>query len=118
MHTRFEDTPASLPARRLHHDPFWPTVDLGELRSTLALGDSVSEARLEVALRSAIVQLERTFAGARHLWRRAGYTMLEQVPCGTVEGSSVLLREYRQALLGAVSALLDEQLNVRECPHG
>jgi hypothetical protein len=40
------------------------------------------------------------------------------VPCGTVEGSSVLLREYRQALLGAVSALLDEQLNVRECPHG
>jgi hypothetical protein len=118
MQSLFEDASALLPPCRLRHDPFWPPVDCAQVRRALNLADTISELRLEVALQSAIIRLERDLAGARYLWRRDGYTALEQVPASTDGAVSVVVRQYRETLYDTVRLLLAEQLQVRECSHG
>jgi hypothetical protein len=83
------------------------------VRQALNLGETISDLRLEVALHSAIIQLERDLAGARYLWRRAGFTALEQV---STRAHSVV-RLYRETLYQCVRVLLTEQWQVRECSH-
>lgn len=117
MQTLFEDEPVASAPRRLQQDPFWPRVHAVEVRRALGLGDEVSDTRLEVALRSAVMTLEREFAGARYLWRCEGFKTLDEVPA-TMEGVlSIVERQYRDALHRATRRLLDEQLQVREGTH-
>jgi hypothetical protein len=114
MQTLFEDEPAPVSYGRSHHDPFWPPVDAAHVREALGLGPAISDLRLEVALHSAIIRLERQLAGARYLWRREGYTVLEEVPAAMGQGASVVVRQYHDALLGILQQLLAQQLRVME----
>jgi hypothetical protein len=116
MHTQLEEGPATLLPRRLHHDPFWPPISLHEVREALALSASSSEPRLEVAVRCAILHLDRELAGARRLWKRQGYRHLEQVPSASAGGESAVVRQYHRAVQRATQRLLQEQ--VTEQPHG
>jgi len=118
MQTLFEDAPALLPPCRLRHDPFWPPVDCAQVRQALSLGQAISDLRLEVALQSAIIRLERDLAGARYLWRREGYTALEQVPSTQEDALSKVVHQYHEALYDSVRLLLAEQLQVKEYGHG
>lgn len=61
------------------HDPFWPRVDLGQLRERLNLQQPVSEAALEVAARCAAIEAAREFARWRAVLRERGYKRLEDV---------------------------------------
>lgn len=118
MQTLSEDAPAPHASCRMRHDPFWPPVHRAHIRQALDLGPSVSDLRLDVALHSAIIRLERELAGARYLWRREGYTALEQVPAIKDGGTSTVVQRYRQALFAIITTLLAEQLQVTEHRHG
>jgi hypothetical protein len=118
MKTLFEDAPAPLATCRLRHDPFWPPVHRAQVRQAMNLEETVSDLRLEVALQSAIIRLERDLAGARLLWRREGYTALDQVPASTDGAVSTVVHKYREALYDIIRVLLAEQLQVREYRHG
>lgn len=118
MQTLSKDAPAHYAPCRMRHDPFWPPVHRAHFRQALDLGHSVSDLRLDVALHSAIMHLERELAGARYLWRREGYTALEQVPALMEDGESAVVQQYREALYASVGALLAEQLLVTEYRHG
>ncbi|WP_410480791.1 head completion/stabilization protein [Pseudomonas plecoglossicida] len=61
------------------HDPFWPRVDLAQLRERLNLQPIVSEAALEVAARCAAIAAAREFARWRAVLRERGYKRLEDV---------------------------------------
>lgn len=118
MQTLSKDAPAFHAPCRMRHDPFWPPVHRAHLRQALELEHSVSDLRLDLALHSAIMHLERELAGARHLWRREGYTALEQVPALMEGGVSAVVQQYRLALYESVRRLLAGQLQVTEYRHG
>lgn len=118
MQTLSKDAPAFTAPCRMRHDPFWPPVHRAHLRQALDLDHSVSDSRLDVALHSAIMHLEQQLAGARYLWRREGYTALEQVPALMDGGVSSVLQQYHEALYASVRTLLAEQVQVTEYRHG
>lgn len=76
-----DTTSTSLPGPRFPdcHDPFWPRIDLSELRERLALDACVSDARLGLAVRCAAIDAAREFATWRAVLREQGYRRLEDV---------------------------------------
>lgn len=61
------------------HDPFWPRVELSQLRERLKLAQSVSELALDVAARCACIAAAEEFAQWRAALRWRGYKRLEEV---------------------------------------
>ena len=61
------------------HDPFWPRIELCELRERLQLDGKVSEARLALAVRCAAIEAADEFASWRSALRRHGFRRLEDV---------------------------------------
>ncbi|MCE1118094.1 MULTISPECIES: head completion/stabilization protein [Pseudomonas] len=92
------------------HDPFWPRVELSQLRDRLMLTEPVSELALDVAARCACIAAAEEFAQWRAALRRRGYKRLEEV-CGHDHGRALrvcYLRFVEAAVmrnLGGVGAL-------------
>lgn len=62
------------------HDPFWPRIDIDLLRLALGACADVSEARLEVAVLAATIEVNRDWSGLRRGLRAQGYKALAEVP--------------------------------------
>ncbi|MGH8366460.1 MAG: head completion/stabilization protein, partial [Pseudomonas sp.] len=73
----------------INTDPFWPSIDLEQLRATLRIDNSVTPARLETAVIAAAINLNRELK----LWKAqqlaAGYTTLADVPDDKINDVSV-----------------------------
>lgn len=88
--------------------PFWPVISLAELRRAMRLDGQVTTDRL----------LSRTVEAVAHindqllLWRKAqedtGYQSLADIPAAPVNGTSVKIWRYKNAVFSLTKALLTE----------
>ena len=90
-------------------DPFWPSIDLDNLRATLRIDSSVTPARLETAVIAAAINLNRELSDWRAIQQAAGYTTLDSVPGDRIKDISVKAHLYRRAIEAGTGAEVCER---------
>lgn len=93
----------------INTDPFWPSIDLDNLRATLRIDNSVTAARLETAVIAAAINLNRELGGWRATQQAAGYTTLDDVPGDRIKDVSVKAHLYRRAIEAGTGAEVCER---------
>ena len=93
----------------IDNDGFWPDIDSSNVSAVLRLDGSVPAVRLEQAVVSAMLTLNRELRGLKHRYRSAGYQTLADVPAERLNGHSEWLLLYRRALYCATGAELCER---------
>ncbi|WP_338513623.1 head completion/stabilization protein [Pseudomonas poae] len=93
----------------INTDPFWPSIDLDDLRATLRIDSSVTPARLETAVISAAINLNRELSDWRAAQQAAGYATLEAVPGDRIKDVSVKAHLYRRAIEAGTGAEVCER---------
>ena len=93
----------------INTDPFWPSIDLDNLRATLRIDSSVTPARLETAVIAAAINLNRELSDWRAIQQAAGYTTLDSVPGDRIKDVSVKAHLYRRAIEAGTGAEVCER---------
>jgi hypothetical protein len=99
---------ATAPGQITTH-PFWPSVDLDEIRKALRIDSSVTLARLERAVVAAAIAVNRELKDWRLTQQAAGHTTLQAVPAEQVKDTSEYVHLYQRALFSAVGAEICER---------
>ena len=100
-------TPA--PSGHINTEPFWPSIDLDDVRGTLRIDSSVTPIRLETATIAAAISMNREFAAWRRAKQAEGYATLADVPAEQIEDKSELVHLYRRAIYAATGAEICER---------
>jgi hypothetical protein len=102
---------ASGPAATGHinTDPFWPSIDLDDVRGTLRIDSSVTAIRLETAAIAAAISINAEFAEWRRVKQAEGYDILADVPAEQVNGVSRFVHLYQRAIYAATGAEICER---------
>lgn len=95
------------------NDPFWPSIDLVELRANLLLTSLISDARLEVAAQVATHKVAGEFAQWRRVLRARGFKRLEDLA-----SHQQLSRCYRCAVEAHAKQALAHNVHVVERQAG
>lgn len=90
-------------------DPFWPSVDLENMRETLRIDGSVTGPRLEAAAVAATISVNRELKAWRIEQQGNGYVSLVDVPGDLVNGESEFIHLYRRAIYAATGAEITER---------
>lgn len=93
----------------INTDPFWPSIDLEQLRGTLRIDNSVTPARLETAVIAAAINLNRELRFWKAKQQAAGHTTLADVPDDKINDVSVQAHLYRRAIEAGTGAELCER---------
>ena len=93
----------------INTDPFWPSIDLEQLRATLRIDNSVTPARLETAVIAAAINLNRELSDWRNAQQAAGYATLADVPGDRIKDVSVKAHLYRRAIEAGTGAEVCER---------
>ena len=93
----------------INTDPFWPSIDLDNLRATLRIDSSVTPARLETAVIAAAINLNRELDDWRTTQQAAGYATLADVPGGRIKDISIQTHLYHRAIEAATGAEVCER---------
>lgn len=93
----------------INTDPFWPSIDLDNLRATLRIDASVTPARLETAVIAAAINLNRELSDWRAVQQAAGYATLADVPGDRIKDVSVKAHLYRRAIEAGTGAEVCER---------
>lgn len=93
----------------INTDPFWPSIDLDNLRATLRIDASVTPARLETAVIAAAINLNRELSHWRAAQQAVGYTTLDEVPGDRIKDVSVKAHLYRRAIEAGTGAEVCER---------
>lgn len=93
----------------INTDPFWPSIDLEQLRATLRIDSSVTPARLETAVIAAAINLNRELRAWKAKQLAAGYTKLADVPDDKINDVSVQAHLYRRAIEAGTGAEVCER---------
>jgi hypothetical protein len=93
----------------INTDPFWPSIDLDNLRATLRIDASVTPARLETAVIAAAINLNRELSDWREVQQAAGYATLADVPGDRIKDVSVKAHLYRRAIEAGTGAEVCER---------
>jgi len=93
----------------INTDPFWPSIDLEQLRGTLRIDNSVTPARLETAVIAAAINLNRELRLWKAKQQAAGYTTLADVPDDKINDVSVQAHLYRRAIEAGTGAEVCER---------
>lgn len=94
-------------------DPFWPSINLRELRQHLALTCAISDTRLEVAARAAAHKAGGEFAQWRRVLRDRGYKRLEDMA-----SHQLLSGCYRRAVEANTHLALESDVLLVACRPG
>ncbi|MEY9333174.1 hypothetical protein ABH911_003485 [Pseudomonas protegens] len=97
------------PSGHINTDPFWPSIDLDQLRATLRIDSSVTPARLETAVINAAISVNRELDDWRIAQQAAGYAELKDVPSTLVKDESAQVHLYRRAIEAGVGAEVCER---------
>lgn len=90
---------------QVQNDPWWPDIDLAELRASCRLDGTVTNERLINSVTSAVASINAELMDWQATQIVAGYTdSLAQVPSRQLAGTSVLHIHYRRAVYSAVQA--------------
>ena len=93
----------------INTDPFWPSIDLEQLRATLRIDNSVTPARLETAVIAAAINLNRELRLWKAKQQASGYTTLADVPDDKINDVSVQAHLYRRAIEASTGAEVCER---------
>ena len=93
----------------INTDPFWPSIDLDNLRATLRIDASVTPARLETAVIAAAINLNRELKRWKAQQQAAGYATLADVPDTKIEDVTVQAHLYRRAIEAGTGAEVCER---------
>ncbi|MBO1539602.1 head completion/stabilization protein [Pseudomonas sp. OA65] len=93
----------------INTDPFWPSIDLDQLRATLRIDASVTAPRLETAAVAAAISVNRELSEWRAIQQASGHTELADVPGEKINDVSVLVHLYRRAIEAATGAEVCER---------
>lgn len=97
------------PTGHINTDPFWPSIDLDDVRGTLRIDSSVTPIRLETSAIAAAISVNREFAEWRRAKQAEGYTTLADVPAEQVKDVSQLIHLYQRAIYAATGAEICER---------
>jgi hypothetical protein len=97
------------PTEHINTDPFWPSIDLDNVRGTLRLDASVTPIRLETATIAAAISINREFNNWRLAKQAAGYITLADVPADKVKDVSQYIHLYQRAIYAATGAEICER---------
>lgn len=97
------------PGGHINTDPFWPSIDLDDVRGTLRLDASVTPIRLETATIAAAITINREFKTWRETQQAAGYATLAEVPAEKVKDVSEYIHLYLRAIYTATGAEVCER---------
>lgn len=97
------------PSGHINTDPFWPSIDLDDVRGTLRLDSSVTAIRLETATIAAAITINREFKSWRETQQAAGYATLAEVPANKVKDVSEKIHLYQRAIYAATGAEICER---------
>ena len=104
-----EPTPAPGGEPPFENDGWWPDVDLQALRTAVRLDSTVTTARLQHSLVTAILAVNQELAAWKLERQLGGFASLGEVPAPTVAGESALAQHYRRAIYCALRADLIER---------
>jgi hypothetical protein len=93
----------------LHNGDFWPGIELDDLRASLRIDASVTDARLEVAAVAAMLSVNQELKAWRLAQQAAGHATLAAVPGESVHGQSQYQHLYRRAVFSATGAEVCER---------
>ena len=88
---------------------FWPDIDSSAARSSMRINEMVTQERLEHALALAMAYVNDRLRAFRELQQAAGYTELADVPAEAIDGQSVKILRYKEAVYSWATAYLVEQ---------
>jgi hypothetical protein len=97
------------PTGHINTDPFWPSIDLDDMRGTLRIDSSVTAIRLETATIAAAISVNREFVEWRHAKQVEGYATLADVPAEKINDVSQLVHLYQRAIYAAAGAEICER---------
>lgn len=90
-------------------DPFWPAIELDQVRARLRIDGSVSTEKLKAAVIKAAISVNRELAGFRFAQVTGGYTTLAAVPGTQIDGISERAHLYLSAIDAATAAEVVER---------
>lgn len=93
----------------LDNDGFWPDIDSKAVTAVLRLDGSVPAVRLEQAVLSAMLSLNRELRDLKARYRTDGYATLADVPAEQLGKESEWVLLYRRAVYCAAGAELCER---------
>ncbi|WP_085600864.1 MULTISPECIES: head completion/stabilization protein [unclassified Pseudomonas] len=99
----------STPGGHINTDPFWPSIDLDQVRATLRIDGSVTPARLETAVINTAINVNRELEAWQLSKQAQGYSELREVPARQVNSESVQVHLYRRAIEAGVGAEVCER---------
>lgn len=85
-------------ANIINSNPFWPEIDLDDLRQAARLDSSTVDRRLHFAAVDAISSVNRDLRNWRQQQQAAGYDSLAAVPAEIIGDESELVMLYRRAV--------------------
>ena len=90
-------------------DPFWPAIELDQVRARLRIDGSVSTEKLKAAVIKAAISVNRELAGFRFAQVTGGYSTLAAVPGTQIDGISERAHLYLSAIDAATAAEVVER---------
>lgn len=100
--------PEETPGGSLTNSGFWPDIDLTDARKSMRIDEMVTEERLTKALIEAIAYVNDRLRPYRERQEAAGHPKIENVPAEEINGQSVKLSRYIQAVHSWATAQLVE----------
>lgn len=90
-------------------DPFWPAIELDQVRARLRIDSSVTTEKLKAAVIAAAITVNQELAGYRFAQATSGYATLAAVPGLLVDGVSERAHLYLRAIDAATAAEVAER---------
>jgi hypothetical protein len=97
------------PNGHINTDPFWPSIDLDDVRGTLRIDSSVTVIRLETATIAAAIGVNREFTEWRRAKQAEGFATLNEVPAEQINEVSQYVHLYQRAIYAATGAEICER---------
>ncbi|KTI09152.1 head completion/stabilization protein [Enterobacter hormaechei] len=93
----------------IKNTPFFPDVDPKRVREEMRLEQTVSPVRLRRAIKAAIAETNAELSEWREYQQDTGYARLEDVPTDKLDGESVRVFHYLNAVCAMTAATLYER---------
>ncbi|KZN43990.1 head completion/stabilization protein [Pseudoalteromonas luteoviolacea] len=104
-------TTAALDEKEITSHEFWPAISLADFRDVMRLDGTVTSERLEHAVVSSVVSVNKELKAWRLTQTANGYSILESVPAEQINDKSELLHLYKRAVYCFAKANLLERYN-------
>lgn len=89
--------------------PFWPEIDPAQIREDQRIDNTITPARLKMALIEAIATSNTALRTWRDTQIAAGITTLADVEAEEIDSTSILIHRYHRAVGSLAKALLLER---------